>query len=215
MGEEEGVVIDVEREGQAAAGEGAGEEIEMGQEGLALVEPRQGQEPAVVVDDLKERQGLVTLGKPAVGRGIVLPELADLLHLPAAHGRRAGLELGVGSEALGQGPAPHGGAIELEREATFHFGSREAVGGGWAGAEQLAEDDEHLVRPGGAPVPAGMAWRKGALPPRGTGAQIVGIKNVEATAAQPELGPSFRWRNQLLAKPGEHITDKRRRMPAL
>lgn len=44
---------------------------------------------------------LVVLGKPAMRRSIVLPELADLLDLPAAHRLARPLVFGVGSESLG------------------------------------------------------------------------------------------------------------------
>ena len=44
MGEEEGMIIDVEREREATSHKGAGEKVEMGQECLAWVEPnREGE----------------------------------------------------------------------------------------------------------------------------------------------------------------------------
>src|SRR5436305_1317834 len=82
--EEKRMVIDVEREWAAAAQKGARKEVEVGEEVLATVEPRERHQPAVIVDDLQERQRLVPLRKPAVRRSIVLPELTDLLHLPAS-----------------------------------------------------------------------------------------------------------------------------------
>lgn len=48
--EEEGEVIDVEREWQSAGFEGAGKEVEMGQEILALVKPGERQHAAVIVE---------------------------------------------------------------------------------------------------------------------------------------------------------------------
>ena len=52
MGEEKGVVVDIEGEWQAAGGKGAGEEVEMSQQGLARVKTRQRHDAAVIINDL-------------------------------------------------------------------------------------------------------------------------------------------------------------------
>ena len=67
MGEEEGMIIDIEGQWQATGGEGAGEEIQMRQQRLARVEPRQGHDATVIVDDLDEVKWRTVLAKPAVG----------------------------------------------------------------------------------------------------------------------------------------------------
>ena len=84
-GEEKGMIIDVESQGQAVNGKGPGEQIEVAQEVFARVEPGGGNDATVIVDEF-EQSGLArTTGEPGVGRGIVLPQGADLRHLPATH----------------------------------------------------------------------------------------------------------------------------------
>lgn len=61
------------------------------------------------------------MSKPAMRRGIVLPELADLLDLPAADWLARLFVFGVWSEPLSESPAADGGAIELELAATMHL----------------------------------------------------------------------------------------------
>ena len=73
-GEKEGVVVDVEREGEAVGAEGCREEVEMGVEIFAIVEACAGDHAAVIVDDLEEGRLAVLTVEPAVGRSVVLPE---------------------------------------------------------------------------------------------------------------------------------------------
>lgn len=47
------MVIDVEGQRQAAGSESAGKEVEMSQEALALVEPREGEKAAVIVEEFE------------------------------------------------------------------------------------------------------------------------------------------------------------------
>ena len=121
VGEEKGVVIDVESEGQAAGGESAGEEVEMSQETLAGVKAREGKKAAVIVEDLEQRRLLGLVGKPAMWRSVVLPELADLLDLPAAHGLGTLFVSGIGCQVLEECPAADGGAIEFEIITAMHL----------------------------------------------------------------------------------------------
>jgi hypothetical protein len=65
----------------------------MGQEALPLVETGQGNNAAVVIEDLEEVKWRVVGAKPAVGRGVVWPELADVLDLPAS--RRLAVAAGM------------------------------------------------------------------------------------------------------------------------
>jgi hypothetical protein len=110
-GKEEGVVIDVQGQRQAAGDKGAGEEVEMRKENLARVDPRKGQQPAVIVDDFQEWKLLLTRREPPMGRGIVLPKLADLLDLPTADWLALPFVFCVWSEALSHGQTAHRGAV--------------------------------------------------------------------------------------------------------
>lgn len=70
MGEEKRVVIDVEGQGQAAGGEGAGKKVEMSQETLARVEPSEGEEAAVVVEEFEQGRLVGLVPKPTMWRSI-------------------------------------------------------------------------------------------------------------------------------------------------
>lgn len=129
VGEEKRVVIDVEGQRQARGGEGGGKEVEMSQESLAWVEPCEGEEAAVIVEEFEERRLVGLVRKPAMWRSIVLPELADLLDLPAANRLGTFFVPGIGSQLLSERPAADRSAIELERMTTMHFRGGEAVGG--------------------------------------------------------------------------------------
>jgi hypothetical protein len=68
--------------------EDAGEEIEMGQEGFAIVEAGTGIEAGGVVEDVEEDLLVGGAGEPGVGAGVVLPEGAEVADLPAFDGFR-------------------------------------------------------------------------------------------------------------------------------
>lgn len=100
VGEEKRVVVDIECQGQTAGGEGAGKEVEMSQETLARVEPCEGKKAAVVVEEFEQRRLLGLVRKPAMWRSVILPELADLLDLPAAYRLGAFFVTGIGCQLL-------------------------------------------------------------------------------------------------------------------
>ena len=214
MGEEEGVVVDVEGERQALSEEGAGEEAEMRQERFARIEPHQWQQAAVVVDESEQgrlcRQG----GEPAVGGGVVLPELADLLDLPAADRLSGLLVAGIGREVLGERPAADGGAVEFERVAAMDFGSGKAAGRGRGGAEELAQQSADGGRPLLALVAAGEPRLPLALAAPGASGEMTGTEHIEAAAADAEFGSGVRRREGLRPEAGQDITDERSRVAA-
>ena len=100
MGEEEAVIIDVKTEGQSDGGKGLGKKIQMGGEIFAFVKFGAGEKATVVVDQLEQRGLIILRGDPAMRGSIVLPELADILHLPAAHRLRFLFVSGIGSEII-------------------------------------------------------------------------------------------------------------------
>ena len=213
MGEEEGVVIDIEGQGQAAGGKGAGEEVEMSQERLARVEPRKGHDAAVVVNDFKQVQRLAPLAEPAVRRSIVLPQLADLLDLPAPHRFAWLLVFSVRGEPLPQSPAADAGAINLEVMATMRLRGREAVGGRRARLQQLAQEIADFLRPAWMVIATRAAWLPGSVAALNAGAEVIGVENIKAAAAQIEFGENICRGEEVAPEPRHDITNKWRRMP--
>lgn len=155
------------------------------------------------------------LPKPAVRRSIVLPELADLLDLPAADRFARLLVLGVGSEPMPDGPTSNRRAIELELVAAMDFGGGKTIGSRRACREELAQQGEDLRGPGGAAIASGAAWFPRTLPALGTSAKVVGIKHVEAAAAQLQFGLGLLGRDALTAEALQDVTNKGRRVSAL
>ena len=207
-GEEEGVVVHVERQRQAAREEGAGEEVEMGEERFARVEPGQWQEAAVIIDEFEHRRLLELRGQPAMGRGVVLPELADLLDLPATHRLGRLLVAGVRGEVMSHGPAAHGGAIQSQGVAAMNLGGGKAVGAGRPGTEQLAQQGEYGGRPRRTLVAAGNTWLPLVLAAQRTEAQVAGIKHIEAAAAHAEFRGGISGGNGPGAEAGEDIPNE-------
>lgn len=134
VGEEERVIIDVERQRQAGEGKGAGKKIQMGEKGLPHIKPSQGHDAAMIVDNLKQVAGGGIATKPTVRRGVVLPKLADLLDLPAPHGFAVSFELGIGSQAVSQCPSAHTGSINAQAVASVNFVGSKCVGRRRAGS---------------------------------------------------------------------------------
>ena len=60
-------------------------------------------------------------------RGVELPEFADLITLPTAHGRQNFFGRDGMGEFVFDGPAADLGAVEFERVQAEGFGSSEAV----------------------------------------------------------------------------------------
>ena len=147
----------------------------MSQETFAWVEPNEGEKVAVVVEEFEQGRLLGLVCKPAMWRSVVLPELADLLDLPAAHRPGAFFVAGIGCQLLHEGPAADGRAIEFERMTAMHFRSGEAVGSRRVGTQQLAQQSEDQRRPLGETVAARTPRLPVALRALGTGAQIGGV----------------------------------------
>ena len=130
-GEEEGMEVHIEFERETVFEKGVGEEVEIGREVFVLVELGSGEEAAAIVEHVEHGKSVFDAGKPAVGRGIQLPEFADFGTLPAADGSvRFCVGLGLG-ELVFDGPAADLGAVEGEVAEAADFTGREAVVGGW------------------------------------------------------------------------------------
>jgi len=132
MGVEEGVVVDIEGQGQAVGLEGAGQEIEVGEQDFAGIEAGAGVVACGVVQDVKEGLFTGVVGQPGMGADVVLPESALLASLPAFDGFGRGFVAGVGSEFVFEDPATDAGAVGLEVQPAVEF-----AGDGTVGARRL------------------------------------------------------------------------------
>ena len=211
-GKEEGMIVDVEGEREAVGAEGAGEEVEMGVEVFAFVEAGTRDDSAVVVDDFEEGRLALLAVEPAVGRSVILPELADVLDLPAAD--RAGRFFAQAErrEAFPQSPATHRGAVDGEVMAAQRFGSGEAVGTRRRGREELAQGGGHGLRQRRAMVAARRGRAPGWRAAFGTGGEIGGVDLAEASAAKAEFGERMAEREFPSAIAAQHIANKGRGM---
>jgi len=137
--------------------EGAGQEVEVGQEGFTFVEAGTGVVARGVVEEVE--QGLFggVAREPGVGAGVVLPEGAEVAGLPAFDGFGRGLVAGVGGELVFDGPAADAGAVGLEVEAAVEFAGGGAVGGRGLGGEEFGEQGGDGVGPGRVVITAGAA----------------------------------------------------------
>ncbi len=162
------MIIDVKAEGQSDGSKGAGKKIQMSRKIFAIIEFGSGQNAAVVIDQLKERRLIIGRAEPAMRGSVVLPELADVLHLPAAHRLRFLFVSGIGSQIIFQSPAADGSAVEFEI-VVAHFGSRKAVGKRWAGREEFFQESGDEGGPGFAAIASGSFGRPGSGEAGGSG----------------------------------------------
>jgi len=86
LGEEEAVVIDIQLQGPAMGPERGREKVEIGEEEFALIKFGAGEKAAAIVQHVEHGEEAVDGGKPAVGGGVQLPQLANAGTLPAADG---------------------------------------------------------------------------------------------------------------------------------
>lgn len=84
LGEEKAVAIHIECERQAVFGAGGGEEVEVSEQILGVINRGPGADARAVIEEIQERIMFPVAGEPAVGRGVELPERADFQALPAA-----------------------------------------------------------------------------------------------------------------------------------
>ena len=111
LGEEHGMVIDVDLQWSSVTQERGGQEIEVGQEEFAAIDFGTDEHPATIVEHIEHGKVQGTWGKPAMGRSIQLPEFADLGALPTTHWGVRTFRWGGMGEAMLHGPAADLGAI--------------------------------------------------------------------------------------------------------
>jgi hypothetical protein len=132
------MVIDVKGQWHAVLAKGGWEEVQMSRKVFALVDACPRDQAAMVVDESQERRLAFLAREPAMRRGVVLPELADMLDLPTADWPRRILARTEWSQTLSQSPSADCGAMQGEVMAAEHLGSRKAIRTGWDGAQELA-----------------------------------------------------------------------------
>ena len=208
VGEEEGVVVHVEGQGQAVGLEGAGEEVEMGEQRFAFVEAGPGVIAGGVVEEVE--QGLFggVAREPGVRAGVVLPEGAEVAGLPAFDGFGRGFVAGVGGEFVLDGPAADAGAVGFEVEAAVEFAGGGAVGGRGLGGEEFGEQGGDFGGPLRLVVAAGAAGGPGCGPALGAGQQVVGAQLVEAADADAQFVGDRCGRKVALTGLSEEVADQ-------
>jgi len=121
VGEEHGVIIDVDLQGPTIGQERGGEEIQVGEQKFPLIDFGADEQAAAIVQHIEHGKVQRAAGEPAMGRSVHLPEFADLGALPAAHrGVRALGRSRMGATVL-HGPVADLGAVELEGVQTQGF----------------------------------------------------------------------------------------------
>lgn len=209
VGVEEGMVVHVECQGQAVCLKDAGEKVQMGQEGFGRIEACARVEARGVVEDVQEDLFVGTPWQPSVGRGVVLPERAEIAGLPAFDEFGRGFVAGVGSELVLAGPAADAGAAGFEAETAVEFAGDGAVGARRLGGEEFGGQGDRLGRPIRVVIAAGTSRSPGGREAAGAGAQVLGIKFVEAGTGQPQLGGSGAGADLSGAEAVEQMTDER------
>jgi hypothetical protein len=187
VGVEEGVVVHIERQGQAVDLEDAGKEVEVGQQGFGGIEAGAGVEAGGVVEDVQEDLFVGAPRQPGMGRGVILPKGAVVAGLPAFDGFGRGFVAGVRGELVFDGPAADAGAVGLEVQAAMQFAGDGAVRAGRFGGEEFGNQRDDFGGPLGMVIAPGTTRSPGIGVAGGAGAQVIGVEFVEAGTGQSQF----------------------------
>jgi hypothetical protein len=212
VGVEEGVEVHIEGQGQAVGLEGAGEEVEMGEQGFGGIETRARVEACGVVEDFEEDLFVGNVRQPGVGRGVVLPEGAVVAGLPAFDGFGRGFVAGVGGEFVFDGPAADAGAVGLKVEPAVEFAGDATVRAGRFGGEKFGGEGNGFSRPIGVMIAAGEARGPSVGLAVGAGVEVFGVEFVEAGTGQAQLSGGGAGADLAGAITVEKMTDERNRV---
>lgn len=180
VGVKEGVIVDVEGQGQAMGLKDAGEEVQVSQQSFGRIEARAGIEARGIVENVQEDLFVGAVGQPAVGCGVVLPECAVVAGLPAFDGFGDAFEASVGGQVILDGPAPDAGAVGLELEATEEFAGDGTVGARRFGGEKFGDEGGDVRGPVWMMIAAGKSGRPSIGLAMGAGAEVSGVQFIEA-----------------------------------
>ena len=180
VGVKEGVIVDVEGQGQAIGLKDAGEEVEVSQQSFGWVEARARIETRGIVENVQEDLFVGAVGQPRVWSGVVLPECAVVAGLPAFDGFGGAFEASVWGQVILDGPAPDAGAVGLELEATEKFAGDGTVGARRFGGEEFGDEGGDVCGPVWMMISAGKSGRPSVGLATGAGPEVSGVQFVEA-----------------------------------
>ena len=209
LGEEHGVMIDIELEGTAVGQEGGREEIQIGEQKFTIIEFGADEKTAAIVEQVEHGKVEGAAWEPVVGGGIELPDLADLRALPAADGSQGFAGGGAMGMAVLQRPVADLGPIELEVVEAQGLGGDEAVRARGRAIQALDEQVDHGLRPGFGVVTAGVAGRPEIAFLVSRSVEVAAEENVEAAARKPELTGGLRSGRRAMPKGFEHMPNER------
>ena len=208
VGEKDTVVIDVDLERASVRQESRRQEVEVGEQEFALVNLGAGEEAAAIIQQVEHGEGKLGVREPAVGRGVELPEFADLGALPTAHGGQNFFGRDGMSQIIFQRPAADLGAVELEGVQAEGFGSGEAVRTGRRAGQPFGEQLEDGLRPGGGVIAARSAGGPEGFLFSSAGGVVNGGQRVKATGREAELFRGLGGRQRLLPESVQHMADE-------
>ena len=188
--------------------ESGGQKTEVRQEEFALVEFGTGEQAAAIIEHIEHGKGELGVGKPAVRRGVELPEFADLSALPAAHGGQNFFWREGVSQLVGERPAANLGAVELEGVQAEGFGSGEAVRARRRAGQTFFEQVNDGLRPRGGMIATGSTGRPEGLLYSGARGVVSGGQSVKATAGDAELAGGLGRVQGVLPEAFEHMADE-------
>ena len=209
VGVEEGVVVHVEGQWEAVGLEGTGQEVQVGQEGFAGVEPCAGVVAGGIIEEVEQNLLVSGVGEEGVRCGVILPEGAVIAGLPALDGFADLFVAGVGGQLVFKGPAADAGAVGFEVKAAVQFAGGSAVGGRRLGGEKVGQQDDDLGGPVRVMIAAGAAGRPSASLALGADEQVVNAQLVKAAEMNLEFQGRSLGREAASTDFSEEVADQR------
>ena len=174
-----------------------------------MVDFGSGEDATAIIEHVDHGKGLEAAGKPAMGRGVQLPEFADTAALPTFDRcRGAVIGFGVGEVVL-DGPAANLSPIDFEVAFAEHLAGSEAVGSWGLTAESFVQERVHFGRPLGRMIATRKARGPVGLQMMGAGLEVIAVEFIEAASGKAQLlGSGFNFELSG-TKEGQHMTDER------
>jgi hypothetical protein len=213
LGEENGVVIDIELQGPAVGQESSGQEIQVGQKEFSIIEFGPHKKAAAIIEHIEHGKVEGAEREPMMGRGVQLPEFADLRALPAAHRSQRLARGHAMSMAVLQRPVAHLSAIELEVVKAQNFRSGEAVRARRRASQAFAKEIDNGLRPSRGVIAARAARRPGICIFVSASVQITAEQNVEPAARKAKLVGRFRSAQSAFPQAFKNMPDESGRVP--